>query len=898
MNKALVVLCSVAYLALLFGIAGWIERRKLSGKSIPGKNMIYPLSLAVYCTGWTYYGSVGHASLHGMQFLSIYLGPLICCALFVPVIQKILRICRTQRINSVADFISTRYGKNFSLGVIVTLCYIFGVIPYIALQLKAISDSFHVITGMPGYARAAFWHDDSFYITILLALFVIVFGTRKVDVLERHEGLVGAIAFESVIKLVAFLIAGGFITYGIFGGFKDLFAKANAAGLQHLFIMDQQASGYSTWMSMILVSMMAVVLLPRQFQVLIVENKQERQLRRAIWLFPLYLFAINIFVMPIAVGGILTFGSNAGADTFVISLPMHYGMSALSLLVYIGGFSAATGMIMVETIALATMVSNHLILPPLLSFRNSSGNKKPLTRTVLMARRGSIIFIFVLAFGYDKLIAPYFSLVSIGLISMAAVTQLAPAMIGGLYWKNASRKGAIFGILTGFIIWFYTLILPSVVNAGLMDKSITQLGPWGIGWLRPQALFGLNDLELLPHSVFWSLFFNVLSYAGVSIYSRLNAQEVYTAEIFTGIFTHTATNERRAIWKGSADMKDVVAMVANFIGQERAENLINAYALRHRILVNQEDADPRMVSFAERILSGVIGSASARFMISSITKEEDIGIDEVLSIVRESQQVLELNKELKKKSIELTRATDLLTTANRQLLEMDGMKDEFLNTVTHELRTPLTSIRALSEILYDNPEMEEEQRVHYLDGIIKETERLTRLITEVLNLERYESGRQKLRLGAVDIASLIQQVIEALKPLAKEQGAALELSMPNAMFIVQCDAEMIYQVLYNLISNALKFVPAANGRVHVILREAYTELQIWVEDNGRGIDPEIHELIFDKFFQARNQTLQKPVGSGLGLAICKRIIEMHEGRIWVESEKGKGARFAFSLPVN
>lgn len=893
MNKGIIIAASLAYLVLLFLIAWVMERHARKGKTIPGKGWIYSLSLAVYCTGWTYYGSVGRAATHGLEFITIYLGPLVTCALFIPVLQKILRICKTQRINSIADFISTRHGKNFSLGVIVTLCCIIGVIPYIALQLKAISNSFHVITAMPANTTEAFWQDDSFFITVLLALFVIVFGTRSVDVSERHEGLVGAIAFESVVKLIAFLIAGFFITYSLFGGFGNLFNRAQEAGLQHFFQLNKHPSTYSTWLSMILVSMLAAVLLPRQFQVAIVENTNERHLYRAIWLFPLYMLIINLFVLPIAISGMLTFGSSAGADTYLLSLPMHFGHNGLSLLVYIGGFSAATGMIMVETIALATMVSNHLVLPIILARRGAGDG--PLTKAVLYSRRGSIIVILLLAYLFDSFIAAGFSLVSIGLISMAAVAQLAPVMIGALYWKNASRKGAAAGIIAGFAVWFYTLIVPSAVDAGYLGKSLLQDGPWGIGWLRPQALFGLEEFSLLAHAVFWSLLINVACYTTISIYSKLSAQEIYGAEIFIGIFQNA---ERNPVWKGTAAMQDVRGIMERFIGRERSANLMSAYAQRYKISLQDTDADPRMVAFAERLLSGVIGSASARIIMSNITKEEEIGIEEVLSIVRESQQALELNKELKKKSAELTRATDALTAANEQLRQMDSLKDEFLYTVTHELRTPLTSIRAMSEIVYDNPDMEESLRQHYLEGIVKETERLTYLITQVLNLERYESGRQKLELSAVNVQELLADILQALQPLAEENNTHLSLAAPDAMFIIQCDRMMIYQALYNLVSNALKFVPEQDGRVQLVIREVYGELQLWVEDNGRGIEPDLHELIFDKFFQARNQTLQKPVGSGLGLAICKRIAKMHGGRVWVESEVGKGSRFAFALPLS
>jgi Na+/proline symporter/nitrogen-specific signal transduction histidine kinase len=892
MNKALIIGASVAYLGLLFFIAGAIERHLRKGRKLAGKSWIYALSLAVYCTGWTYYGSIGRAATHGFEFLTIYLGPLITCSLFVPVLQKILRICKQQRINSIADFISTRYGKSFSLGIVVTLGCIFGVIPYIALQLKAISDSFHIITAMPASAMESFWQDDSFFITVLLALFVIVFGTRSIDASERHEGLVGAIAFESVVKLIAFLAAGIFVTYGLFGGIGNLFERAQEAGLSQFSQLTPGASSYSTWLSMILVSMLAMILLPRQFQVAVVENTSERHLFRAIWLFPLYLLVINVFVMPIAMGGMLTFGNSAGADTYILSLPLQSGHYALGLLIYIGGFSAATGMIMVEAIALATMVSNHLVLPAILA--GNTDNSRSFTKVVLYARRGSIIIILLLAYLFNRFIGPGFSLVSIGLTSMAAVAQLAPALIGGLYWKGASRKGALTGIILGFCIWFYTLIVPSAVAAGYLNNDLLEQGPWGLRFLRPQALFGLNDFSLLAHSVFWSLLVNGIGYLSVSVYSRQSAGERYGAEIFTGAFR---TPEQIPVWKGNTRSSDVRAVMENFIGVERSGNLLQAYAQRHKIVLSQPEADPRIVAFAERMLSGVIGSASARFVMRNITKEEEIGLSEVLSIVRESQQVLELNKELKKKSIDLTRVTDALTLANNQLRQIDLLKDEFLYTVTHELRTPLTSIRAMSEIVCDHPDMEETQRQHYLESIVKETERLSHLITQVLNLERYESGRQKLQLTSVNLKGLLADVAAALQLLAQERGTRLSLVLPDAMFIIRCDREMIYQAVYNLVANALRFVPEQQGEVKIIVREGIADLQIWVEDNGKGIAPDLHELIFDKFFQARNQTLQKPVGSGLGLAICRRIVEMHQGKTWVESQPGEGARFAILLPV-
>lgn len=896
MNEYLIIGASLFYLLLLFAIAGWAERRRMAGRSVINSGWTYALSLAVYCTGWTYYGSVGLAVNSGIEFITIYLGPSIMCALFVPVLQKILRICKIHRINSIADFISTRYGKNFTLGIIVTLCCVIGVIPYIALQLKAISTSFHVITNNVNKAPVSFLQDDTFYITCIITVFIIFFGTRSADASERHEGMVAAVAFESLVKMVAFVVAGIFVAFVLFNGFDALFAAARERGLTHFMVMEG-AHQYSSWLAMLLVSMTAMILLPRQFQVAVVENTSERHMYKAIWLFPLYLFAINIFVVPIAMGGALLLGNTTDADTYVLSIPMHAGNDFISLLVYIGGFSAATSMVIVETIALAIMVSNHLVLPVFFSSRGYAVSKDgPLNRQVIFARRASIVIILILAYLYETQVAYYFSLVSIGLVSMAAVIQFPPAVAGGLYWKGASRKGAISGILAGFAVWIYTLIIPSFIDAGFIGKSIMADGPWGISWLRPQALFGLEEFDLLAHSVFWSLVLNIICYVATSVYARLGTQEHYQAKLFVDVFKGETASVDRSGWKGTANLSDIRTLVENFIGRERTANLLQSYAQRHKIPMTADAADPRIVSFSERILSGVIGSASARTMIKNVTKEEEISLREVLNIVKESQQTIELNKELKKKSIELTRATELLQQANEQLTRLDTLKDEFLYTVTHELRTPVTSIRALSEIVFDNPDMEEAQRQNYIESVVRETERLSHLITQVLNLERYESGRHKLYYTAVNMQDLVAEVLDALSPLAMERKVTLTFRQPDSMFVIQCDQDMIRQVLYNLVSNALKFVPADKGQICIKMRMDYEELQLWVEDNGKGVPDELHQLIFDKFFQARNQNLQKPVGSGLGLAICQRIIGLHNGRIWVENNDPTGARFIFTLP--
>lgn len=900
MNNIVIIISSLAYLALLFGIAYYTEKRAVSKRSIINNGYVYALSLAVYCTAWTYYGSVGRASTKGLDFITIYLGPTIAAALFWPILRKLIRIAKSQRITSIADLISSRYGKNFSLAALVTILCIIGIIPYIALQLKAISSSIHIITGSLSQLPEnwKFWNDDTFYITGILVIFIIIFGTRSVDASEKHEGLVAAIAFESLIKLIAFLAVGVFVVFFIFNGFGDIFQQAYAhQELKKLFTIEPSSS-YASWAGLMLVSMLAIFFLPRQFQVSVTENIQEKHIDKAVWVFPLYLLLINIFVLPIALAGKLIFIDQAvDADTYVLAFPLHFNASALSLFVYIGGFSAATSMIIVETIALSTMACNNLVMPILLSLKQFKTERdNHLSKNIILIRRISIFIILALAYIYDKTVAQHLALVSIGLVSFVAVAQFAPAVIGGIYWKGASKTGAIVGIIVGFIIWFFTLVVPTLISPGILPSSIMSEGLFGISFLKPFSLLGHQGMDSIAHATFWSLFANVGSFVFFSLYSKQTAQEIYQAEIFVDIAKHANDSERESIWKGIAYLPDLKSLLKTFIGEERSTRLLTNFANKHKISLEDRRADPRLVTFSEKILSGVIGSASARIMVGSITKEEELKIDEVLNILRESQQIIELNKELKKKSNELQKASNQLILINEQLKNMDRNKDEFLYTVTHELRTPITSIRAMSEIVHDHQDMPEEQKQHFLSSIIKETERLSRLISQVLTLEKYESGKQKLNLSSVHLNQLILDTINAVKTLAAEKNLNIKLKIPNSMFIAKCDEDLILQVMNNLLANAIKF-SNTNQDIIVSLNTNYNEIEIAVQDFGKGIDPLLHKSIFDKFFQAKNQTLRKPEGTGLGLAICKKIIDLHGGTISVESELDKGAKFIFSLPL-
>ena len=900
MSNITVILWSVFYLIVLFGIGYYAEYRSSKHKSIINNPYIYALSLAVYCTAWTFFGSVGRATTTGVEYLYIYLGPAIMAPLFWILLRKIIRISKTQRITSIADFISTRYGKNISLGVVVTLLSVIGIIPYIAIQLKAISSSIEIVTSTTHVIQNSFnvFSDNTFYIAIGLSIFVILFGTRSVDATEKHEGMVAAVAFESIIKIIAFTVAGVFVTYFLFNGFGEVLKRSEELPTyQQLFVV-QDNKMYIQMFAMMMLSMLAVLFLPRQFQISVVENMQEQHLNKAMWLFPLYLLIINLFVVPIAFGGSVIFnGQNINADTYVLALPIKAHQPWLVTMVYIGGFSAASSMIIVETIALSTMISNHIVMPLLLFLSSFSklNFEKFFRLIVISSRRISIVVIILMAYLYDRTVAEKYSLVSIGLVSFTAVAQFAPAVILGIYWKQANKNAALIAILIGFAVWFYTLVVPYIVGAGFLDDSILKNGLFGLSYLKPLELFGMSGFDTITHGFFWSIFFNSIFFIGVSLFSNRNTEEIYQAEMFVDIFKHsTQSAEGSVVWKGTAFIPDITSLLYNFIGKQRTDHLLAGYARRHKVNFSQSGkADPMLVSFAERVLAGAIGSASARIMVKNVVKEEELSIDEVLKILRESQVVKETNKELRRKSQELSKATEELRIANQQLKQIDEMKDEFLYTVTHELRTPLTSIRALSEIVHDNPDIPDPEKNVYLASIIKETERLSHLITQVLNLERYESGRTQLNLSGIELGALLYEIEDSARQLLKEKKLQIHFNIQALMPLLEGDIDLLTQVFYNLTSNAIK-----HAKKNIQIEATYHDniYRISIKDDGEGISTELHELVFDKFFQAKNQTLKKPEGSGLGLAICKRIVEMHQGKIWIENQINGGANFIVEIP--
>lgn len=901
MSAWLIVVVFICYMSLLFGVAFWAERRARQGRSVVSSPVVYSLSLAIYCTAWTYFGSVGRASVQGLGFLPIYLGPTLVAPIWIMVLKKMIHISKNQRITSVSDFISARYGKSAGLGIAATIIAVVGIIPYISIQLKAIVSSVEVLMG-PAFQRGGpIYLDVGLYVAIALAVFAILFGTRRLDPNEHHEGLIAAIAFESVIKLIAFLAVGIFVTFVLYDGFSDLFSKGAAVpDIAKLFRFESSGIDGGQWFWLIVLSMSAILFLPRQFHVAVVENTDPGFVNKAAWLFPLYLLLINIFVLPIAVGGLLEFPTGTvDPDTFVLSLPLSAGHDTLALLAAVGGFSAATGMVIVSVLALSIMISNNLVLPLLLQpsilQRNDFTDLSP---RLLGIRRVSIVIVLLMAYSYFKSVGAQYALVSIGLISFTAAAQFAPLIIGGMYWKRATRKGAMAGLLAGFAVWTYTLPLPTLVETGVLPESLMTEGLWGLNWLKPHNLFGLTGMDPISHGAFWSLLFNIALFTIVSVYTQQSALGISQADIFVNIYKYREGSSDYEMLRRQAKTRDLRLLLQRFLGQSKADALLAEYSEANGVDLNKlREAPTDLVNYVEVQLSGAIGAASAQLIISSVSKEDPISLEEMFEALEQTREALAYSKALEEKSAELEQMTQQLQTANEQLQELDRLKADFITTVTHELRTPITAIKALAKILMDHPDLEAARQQEFLGILVSESERISRLINQVLDLEKLSSSASDRHREVIDFVEIVQKSYLGLSRLMEEKDISAKLQVPDHPVPVSGHRDRLTQVVVNLLSNAIKFCDAEAGSIKVTLTTESNRVRLSVSDNGPGIPAAQRAHIFERFTQLAGADGSKPQGSGLGLFISRTIVEDHGGQIGVEEGKDGGAVFWVELEM-
>ena len=889
----LVLVICLAYVVLLFAVAYVGDRRARSGnRRWLQSPVVYTLSISVYCSSWTFYGAVGSAARSGLEFVTIYLGPTLVFVGWWVVLRKLVRIGHEHGATSIADMISSRYGKSEPLAALVTLISVVVSMPYIALQLKAVTTSFQVIghagpdplAGLPIAGpdfRIALW------LTVGLAVFTILFGTRNIDAKEQHHGVVAAIAVEAVVKLVALLAVGALVVWGIGDGPAAIFALAPER------LLTEDTFG-PRWAATTFLAAAAIMCLPREFQVMVVENADERYLRTASWLFPLYLFLICLFILPIAIAGLAFLPAGSNPDMFVLTLPMWAGQDTVAMLAFLGGFSSATSMVIVACIAISTMVSNHIAMPIALRLNwVRVGVSGEVRRFLLQSRRVSIGLLLLLGFLYFRLSGNPGALASIGLIAFAGVAQFLPCLVGGIFWRHANVAGALSGLAAGAAVWAYTLFLPSF---GLVAPEVMRDGAFGLAWLRPHALLGLAGHDPLVHSVFWSITFNTLLFVLASLAREQRPLERLQATLFVDVF-RTPAGAASGLIRRTADLQGLSVLAQRILGSDEAREFFAHGARAQGLAGPMPIPDDEFIAQLERKLAGSVGAASARAMISQVVSLESISLDELVRLADETQRARAYSRELEEKSRQLEAAALQLGEANERLTRLDADKDDFLSQVSHEVRTPMASIRSFAEILRTTPDLAPERRTRYVGIIHEESMRLTRLLDSTLDLGLLERDAAPFELRRIDPDAALEASIAACDGLAASRGVRLASGPRAAGQGVLADPDRLAQVFINLIANAVKYNTSPSPWVRVTSRVRDGAYEVLVEDNGPGVQSDERERIFSKFMRGWAQQRTHEKGAGLGLAISWQIMRRLGGTLTVEEPGGAGACFRVWLPL-
>jgi len=879
----LVGICLV-YVTILFIVAAlaeqWAQKNKLTFLQSP---IVYTLSISVYCTAWTFYGAVGSAARNGLEFLAIYLGPTLVFIGWWWLLRKLVRIGKTQRITSIADLISSRYGKSNLLAVVVTLLAVIGTTPYIALQLQSLTLSFAVFTQTNANAPSP--AITALIIAIGLAAFTVVFGTRNLDANERHHGVVTAIALEAIVKLVALIAIGIFVVWFVADGPSEI--------LQNAERMLPETTGVFTprWVTLTFLSATAIICLPRMFQVVVVENDAEKHLATASWAFPLYLFLMCLFVVPIAVTGLEYLPEGSNPDLFVLTVPLAMGQDGLAALAFLGGFSSATSMVIVAAIALSTMVSNHIVLPLWLYRAQARNPESDDVRSLLLrSRRISIGVILALGYLYYRFTGGTSALASIGLIAFLGIAQVLPALFFGLFWRNATRTGALGGILIGFTIWAYTLFLPSFDGSFILSEDIIKNGLLGISALRPQALFGINISDPLIHAVFWSLSLNVMALISLSFITTPRPLEVSQSLQFVNVFGSTS---QQHLSTHISTSEDLFVLAQRILGRNDAGRLFDKKAKEQGKSSGLPDPTSEFIVTLEREFAGSVGAATAHAMVGQISGSEAVSVEELIAVADETAQVMEYSAQLEKQSKELAATAKQLRRANNKLTKLSQQKDDFLSQVSHESRTPMTSIRSFSAILMNDGEIDRAQYARFSSIINDESQRLTRILDDILDLSFLESGKLKLNLEQVNLEDMLKQSILSSQTSFNTQKVDIRLIGNFADISLMTDADRLNQVFINLITNAIKYNDKPKPIITLELGKTPKGITVTVSDNGPGISESESEIIFEKFSKLSSDGASS--GVGLGLSICAEIMRNLSGSVKFKPSEN-GAAFEVKIP--
>lgn len=924
MNAFIPTLSLIVFYAIaLFIISNIVERHvEKNGKSLVNNATIYTLSLAVYCTSWTFYGSVGSASKSGMLFLTIYLGPTLSIILWWKILRKLVRIKENYRITSIVDFISARYDKSISLGIIAGFLVMLGSIPYIALQLKSIISTIHIMSDVPN-TQTTSSSIIGWFVVAMMSGCSIIFGIRKLNSSERHPGMIFVLAVECLVKLVAFLAVGIFVTYGLNNGLDDILGKINqVVNDKYNYMGTSSLNDFLVFATYTLMAFSAILFLPRQFHVAVVENSNENHIKKARWLFPLYLFLINIFVLPIAIGGELAGLPLTSADSFVLKLSMMSKSTLMLYLTFIGGFSAAAGMIMITTVTVSTIMTNNLLLPFIQSFSFLSF----LNRYLLQVRWFCAAVFISTSYLYVQVVGSKYALVAMGMVSFAAALQFMPVILGALFWKRGSKTGATLGLSGGFTLWFVTLIIPAFVKSNWLPQELLTEGIFGLSFLRPEALFGLDQFHYLTHACFWTMLFNIGGYIIGSIYFPGSKNEQKLAQDFyealpSENYEHLDFDDIDL----SIPMKDKVIKTQNvlkkFLENEKVENMIQSTLNKFFI---SEDSIVSIVQFnefyneIEKQLSGSLGSAGAHNALKDgqiFSEDEENRLTEFyssffssmkinpkelnkkISLYKEKEKLMQqetllLEEMIKKKSEELEVQKNLTFHASKM-----SALGEMAGGIAHEINNPLTIIGSTTRIikkLVERENIEADMISKKCDDIDRTIIRISKIISGLRTISR-DASEEKFEKASLH--TIFEDVLALCAEKFKHNNVALEVDLKESAFheTIDCRQVQLSQVFLNLIGNAYDAIEELQGDkwIKVSTKNLDDKIEIRFRDAGPGIPQEVQDKIFQPFFT----TKEIGKGTGLGLSLSNSIIKSHNGDFYIDNKESTTC-FVVIIPKN
>lgn len=937
MSASGLLLVIFAYVALLYMLASWAESGSARAKKLTTSATVYALSLAIFCTSWTFFGSVGFATRSSILMLSIYLGPTLLMIIIWPLMQRVLLIKQIYRVTSIADLLSARFNRSIFLAGLAATVAMVGIVPYLALQLKAINTAIDLVLESEGGVSA---DEIAWLVWLGVALFTIIFGIRHLDPTERHPGMMLALAVEGLVKLLAMLCVGVFVSFVMFDSplviLQLLEQKMPEAAKQ----MSSKPE-FVTWFSYLLLSGSAFLLLPRQFHVMVVENPDTRHIKKVQWWLPIYLISMTIFITPIAAAGMLLLGPET-ADSYMLSLPMLAEQKLLTLFVFIGGFSASMAMLMVSGMTLSTMFSNHLVLPLLQRFSPNS----TLKRYLLQSRWLAVFIVLGAGQMFYLYLGESYMLVNMGMISFAAVLQFLPPVLAGLYWPKVTTRGAIAGLTVGFIIWSYCLMLPAIMKSGWIDADILELGPWGLYWLHPEHLMG-TEMDKVSHGALWSLAGNCIALVLGSLLTKVSGEEQrYNAEFMDVMAERVAEDEAimdtlpRNI-QLQPKLELLKGIFSQYLSAEQAEAKVSA------CLVEAELSDDELINVqelayleraTERLLSGITGAAVAHMVVTqsnlyshkeSLTLERYYGqllaqlkispaqLRQQLNYSKEKEQFAQryseqMEKLVEERTYELQATLDQLKSAQHQLVETEKQASlgKMVAGIAHEINTPIgVCVTAASHL---NEEVQEVRRM-FLEGelsedefegfmqtcceamdiILKNNARASKLIQSFKQVAVDQSSEE---LREFDLEEYLEEVIMSLRPTLKKVPHEIKLECD---FNLRCNTYpgVLAQVMTNLIMNSLlhAFLPDQKGEI--VIKGEIKDSWVFIDyrDDGVGLDEKGVKSLFDPFYTTkRNQG-----GSGLGTHLVYNLVTQRlRGEVEVETSPGSGLCYHIRFPAN